>query len=325
MKISRYILLAMLVMIATLSCNDFEEINTNPDNPTKVSPDMLATQVLKGTYRFWNPNPSDFTSGNLYNKHIAMLETNPNPYQYYFSYYPYGSFGSYVNLTDLNYMVEFAEGSPYESAYQGLALFLKASFGLSATLDMGDVPYSEAGMATEGVIQPRYDKQADVFVQILNDLEDAEANFASGENFSGDIMFDGDVIKWRKLSNAMQLKVIQTMSKQATADQKARFATLVNSGSLMESNDDNFKLVYSENPNASYPMWNGEERRSYTAISQLAVEMLKNYNDRRLFYFAEPAQALIDGGMSASDFAAYEGAPTELSAEQLALNNQSGI
>ncbi|MEZ4992119.1 MAG: hypothetical protein R2824_16975 [Saprospiraceae bacterium] len=84
MKISRYILLAMLVMIATLSCNDFEEINTNPDNPTKVSPDMLATQVLKGTYRFWNPNPSDFTSGNLYNKHIAMLETNPNPYQYYF-------------------------------------------------------------------------------------------------------------------------------------------------------------------------------------------------------------------------------------------------
>ncbi|MCB0631000.1 MAG: SusD/RagB family nutrient-binding outer membrane lipoprotein [Lewinella sp.] len=315
----------MLVMIATLSCNDFEEINTNPDNPTKVSPDMLATQVLKGTYRFWNPNPSDFTSGNLYNKHIAMLETNPNPYQYYFSYYPYGSFGSYVNLTDLNYMVEFAEGSPYESAYQGLALFLKASFGLSATLDMGDVPYSEAGMATEGVIQPRYDKQADVFVQILNDLEDAEANFASGENFSGDIMFDGDVIKWRKLSNAMQLKVIQTMSKQATADQKARFATLVNSGSLMESNDDNFKLVYSENPNASYPMWNGEERRSYTAISQLAVEMLKNYNDRRLFYFAEPAQALIDGGMSASDFAAYEGAPTELSAEQLALNNQSGI
>ena len=41
-------------------------------------------------------------------------------------------------------------------------------------------------------------------------------------------MYDGDVSKWRKLCNAMQLKVIQTMSKQATADQKARFAAIVN-------------------------------------------------------------------------------------------------
>jgi hypothetical protein len=285
---------------------------------------MLATQVLKDTYRFWNPNPSDFTSGNLFNKHIAMLETNPNPYQYYYSYYPYGSFGAYSRLTDLQFMAKYAEGSAYEMSYKGLKSFMKAWFGFQATLDMGDVPYSEAGMATEGITKPKYDKQADVFAEILTDLQSAEADFAQGTNFDGDIMYGGDVTKWRRLSNALQLKVIQTMSKQVTADQKARFAAIVNAGNLMTGNDDNFKLEYSTNPNATYPMYNGEERRKYTGVTQLVVNSLKNNNDRRLFYFAEPAQAQIDGGLTESDWDAYVGALSSMSADQLALNNADG-
>jgi len=56
----------------------------------------------------------------------------------------------------------------------------------------------------------------------------------------------------------------------------------------------------------------------------LVVDALRSFNDRRLFYFAEPAQYLITEGLLESDFTAYEGVPTELSADQLALNNQSG-
>jgi hypothetical protein len=137
-------------------------------------------------------------------------------------------------------------------------------------------------------------------------------------------MYGGNASKWRKLSNALQLKVIQTLGKNASADQKARFAAIVNTGPLMAGNDDNFKLVYTDNPNATYPMWNGEQRRKYTGISELAVNTLKKFNDRRLFYFAEPAEAKVKEGLPKSDYAAYIGAPTELSAEQLALNNASG-
>jgi hypothetical protein len=43
-----------------------------------------------------------------------------------------------------------------------------------------------------------------------------------------------------------------------------------------------------------------------------------------LFYFAEPAQYLITTGKPEDDFTAYEGAPTELAADQLAINNQAG-
>src|SRR3970282_405434 len=107
MKNLKYIILTICSLTITSSCSNFEELNTDPNAPASVSPDMLATQVLKNTYRFWNPNPTDFGTSNLWCKHTAMLETNPNPYQYYYSYYPFGGFGSYKNLTDLKRMVEF--------------------------------------------------------------------------------------------------------------------------------------------------------------------------------------------------------------------------
>ena len=324
MKNIKYIFLVLLALTIASSCSNFDEINTNPDAAITVSPDMIATQVLKDSYRFWNPNPTDFSTGNLWCKHTAKLETNPNPYQYYYSYYPFGSFGSYKRLTDLKRMVEFSAGTPYESSFKGLALFMKASFGLSSTLDMGDVPYSEAGMAEEGITQPKYDKQADVFVSILNDLKAAEEAFAAGKDFGGDIMFGGKVAKWRKLCNAMQLKVLQTISKKITAEQKTRFAAIVAANNLMVDNTDNFQLNYSDNPNSSHPFWNGENIRINTGVSDLVVNELRKLNDRRLFYFAEPAKYLIDGGKLENDFTAYEGAPTELSADKLALNNQAG-
>ena len=316
----------IILLITTLhACSDFEVLNTNPDASTIVSSDMIATQTLKNTYRFWNPNPTDFATGNLWNKHIAVLETNANPYQYYYSYWPYGDFGSYAYVTGLDKMVEFSKGTLLEPSYQGLALFLKAWFGFNATLDMGDVPYSEVGKMDEGIRYPKYDKQEDVITYILDDLKKAEENFAKGKDFNGDIMMDGKVVKWRRLCNAMQLKVIQTFGKKATSAQKARFAEIVAANNLMQSNDDNFSLKYSDNQNSWHPFSNnGEDRRKVTALAKLTVDVLKNLKDRRLFYFAEPAEALIKAGKNESDYEAYEGAPTELAAEPLAVNNQAG-
>lgn len=315
----------MSLIIATNSCNNFDEMNTNPDASTIVSSDMIATQILKNTYRFWNPNPTDFATGNLWNKHIAVLETNANPYQYYYSYWPYGTFDSYVNITSLQKMVEFSKGTPVESSYKGLSLFLKAWYGFNITLDMGDIPYSEVGKMDEGIRYPKYDKQEDVVKYILDDFKAAEENFANGKDFKGDIMLGGSVVKWRRLSNVMQLKVIQTFGKKATAAQKSRFAEIVAANNLMQNNDDNFSLKYSENQNSWHPFSsNGEDRRVLTSLAKLTVDVLKKFNDRRLFYFAEPASALITAGKSESEFDAYEGAPTELPAEQLAVNNQAG-
>jgi len=325
MKNIKFIILAILTLTLANSCTkNFDELNTNPDAAATVSPDMLAVQVLKNTYRFWNPNPTDFSFGALNDKYIARFDANPNGGQYY-SPYQFGGFGWFKNLTDLKRMVEFSKGKASEPSYKGLYLYLKAYFGFSMTMDMGDIPYSEAEKAAAGITRPVYDKQADVFVQILNDLKAAELLFAEGQSFTGDIMYNGDATKWRKLCNTMQLRVLMMISKKATVEQKARFAEIVAANNLMTGNGDNFKLAYSENPNATHPFFTGESQRILDGVSKLVVDALSNLNDRRLFYFAEPARAQIDGGKLESDFAAYVGAPTELASNVLTLNNQAGM
>lgn len=323
MKKINHILLTFVVLVLVSSCAKFDEYNTNPHAPTSVTPEMLATQVLKDAYRFWNVNPTDFGTGNLWAKHTVLLETNPNPYQYYYSYYPYGGFGGLQKIPTLNDMAKFAEGAPTEPSFKGLALFMKATSAFFMVLEMGDIPYSEAGKAIEGITQPKYDKSADVFEAILNDLKEAEALFASGKNFGGDIMYNGDVVKWRRLCNAYQLRVLQAISKKITPAQKARFAEIVAAGNLL-TEADNFQLVYSDNTNASHPFFNGENRRINTAVSKLVVDFLKSNQDRRLFYFAEPAPYKLTEGLTESDYNAYEGAPTELAADKLAIGRTDG-
>ncbi|WP_428741696.1 SusD/RagB family nutrient-binding outer membrane lipoprotein [Tenacibaculum sp.] len=324
MKKLKYIFIATLFLGAA-SCSNFEDINTNPDKSTTAKPDMLASNTLVKTFKLSNSSPDVYVQITVFNHHVTKLGSSPEPGQYYWSYYPYGSFGNYKYLTDLKDMIKFSDGSVSQSSYQGLALFLKAWYGFSATLDMGDIPYSEAGMAEDGITKPVYDKQADVFAEILDDLQQAETYFAEGAALGGDIMYGGDADKWRKLCNAMQLKVIQTMSKKVTADQKARFAAIVSAGHLMTSYDDDFKLVYTENVNATFPFFNANNQRLDQAPSTLAVEALKNNNDYRLFYFADPAQAEIDGGLTETDFDAYVGAPYELDPNTLSINGDNGM
>ena len=325
MKNFKYIFLAVFLLAIVSSCTKkFDELNTNPDVPTSVSPDLLATQVLRGTFRFWNPNPTDWGTAQLFSKHCTNVSAGGNPYQYYGSYYPYGGFGWFQSLTSTKRMVEFAKGNPALPSYEGLALFLKAYWGYYTTLDMGDIPYAEAGKAEDGISQPKYDKQSEVFDGILADLKAAELKFAAGVNFSGDIMLGGNAVKWRRLCNAFQLKVLQTISKKITPAQKTRFAEIVAAGNLMVDNTNNFQLVYIDNANASHPFFNGENQRLTLAASKLMVDGLKKVNDRRLFYFAEPAAYKITGGLLESDFAAYEGAPSELASNVLDLNRAAG-
>ena len=148
--------------------------------------------------------------------------------------------------------------------------------------------------------------------------------FAVGVNFSGDIMLGGNALRWRRLCNAFQLKVIQTISKKVTPAQKTRFAEIVAAGNLMADNANNFQLGYIDNANASHPFFNGENQRLTLAVSKLMVDALINVKDRRLFYFAEPAASKIAGGLLENDFAAYEGAPSELPSNTLDLNRAAG-
>ena len=239
-KIYNYLIGALVATGMLCSCSNFDDLNTNPDSPTTVTPEMLATKLILGTTK---PSTSKaFFNSNFLMKQLAWGEGSVD-YQY--NKMGRSGFGGYTSLVNGVKMVELADDNN-PNAFQALNKFVKAFTVFYISMEMGDVPYSDALQGETGNITPKYDSQKDVMLQILDDLEEAYTLFGQAKKFDGDPVFGGDVNKWQKTVASFELKVLMNLSRVADdADLKVkeRFATIVSNKKLMESNDDNYQLL----------------------------------------------------------------------------------
>ena len=304
---NKIISLIVVFSVCLSSCGRFDEYNTNPDSTTEVTAAMLATGVELSSFRSSGDGKA-YISYSALPKYVAYLTEGAMDAQY--NKIGRCSYDSYLLWPDYEYINKYAGGTDYEASYKGLTLFLKAFNAYRLTMQLGDIPYSGAGMGKQGMLKPEYDTQEYVFSQILDDLRKAEAAFAAGKAFAGDIIYGGDTSKWRKAVNALRLKVLMSLSRKITDSQKQEFRDIVSSGILMSGNEDNLQLEYTEKSGTWHPLYNQKLFNPYTTVSKLVVDELKRLEDRRLFYFAEPAQALLAEGKKESEFDAYEGTDT---------------
>ena len=138
---NKYIKLAVCLITVAFcftSCGNFDEINTDPDVPTRVTAAMLASGGIKSM--LGSPGAKDFVQNNLACKHIAWGENSQG--------YLYNSFGrsglsGYSTIINMEKMVELAPEQD-QSAYSGLAQFIKAYKLFWVSMDLGDIPYSDA-------------------------------------------------------------------------------------------------------------------------------------------------------------------------------------
>lgn len=307
---SKHLVTFALVGTLLMGCDNFYDINTNPDKPTDATTALMATSLI------WNMGGTESAGAKTFSydyqrsKYIGWAEGASSE-----QYNDFGraSFGGYTILTTGQKMVKKAEGTPQYESYVGLFKFIKAFKLYALTMKMGDIPYSEALMGEEGVNKPKYDTQKEVFIQILNDLDDAYQHFGNAGNlkFGGDIMYGGDNVKWQKAITAFQMRVLLSLSnKESDSDLKIkqRFNT-VKGQKLFESNTDNFQLVFKNQGGMVYPFHTTESKHSdYVLMSSFFIDMLKTNQDYRMFYYAAPAQYQItSGGLSSSDWDAFTG------------------
>ena len=304
-KIYNYLIGALVATGMLCSCSNFDDLNTNPDSPTTVTPEMLATKLILGTTK---PSTSKaFFNSNFLMKQLAWGEGSVD-YQY--NKMGRSGFGGYTSLVNGVKMVELADDNN-PNAFQALNKFVKAFTVFYISMEMGDVPYSDALQGETGNITPKYDSQKDVMLQILDDLEEAYTLFGQAKKFDGDPVFGGDVNKWQKTVASFELKVLMNLARVADdADLKVkeRFATIVSNKKLMESNDDNYQLVFSEKKGQRYPMYKDDfNYNMYPMLSSTIVDVMKQNQDYRLFYIAEPSDAKVKAGIDASSWDAYIG------------------
>ena len=282
-KFKIFAVLAVLFIFQACT-QDFEEINDNPNFPTvdEANPALILPKIL---FEAGNEMTASIAwgTGNI----IAQLVATNNftgTDRYLLGTYE-GTWNLlYRNLRDANNLLALAETTD-NGGYQAAALTLRAWMLANLTEMYGDVPYSEALQGKESIFLPKYDSQADIYVAILDDLQNAVNAAAKGGSMAGDILYGGNTDNWAKLANSLRMRYLMRLENkwdELGIDGAALMQGIVNSGVHFTSNDDNGAVPYLSATNR-WPLNTArvgsfDEKR----MSQRIEGVLKDLNDPRM-------------------------------------------
>lgn len=115
----------------------------------------------------------------------------------------------------------------------------------------GNVPYFEAIQADKGVFFPKYDKQKDIYTDLLKELEEATAAFTAVDPNDGfaaaDLYYDGDINKWKRWGYSLMLRLAMRVSNVDPAMANTYVQKAI-AGGVFTSNDDNVIVPMAEAP-----------------------------------------------------------------------------
>jgi hypothetical protein len=144
---------------------------------------------------------------------------------------------TYIAMSNLNAVIRSYENDPLHVNVVNMSKIWKCWLMLRLTDYLGDIPYSEAGNA-DG-INPVYDLQKDIYYTVFEELADAQSKFDANQDNLGsyDLIYGGDINKWKKFANSLRLRMALRISKVDLAKAKTEAAAAISAG-IMTSRDD---------------------------------------------------------------------------------------
>ena len=254
MKI-QYLSLLLTVLLAACT-KDFEELNTDPNAPVDVQPSLLLRQVTYdvvenlsyegftgganlGQYFSADPGFNAFDRGDLL---APQFGGNPWPVLY-------------RNLRDINIVLEKSRAAPVNAVYEGPALVMRTIIAGNLTDIFGDVPYSQAGEGREGVVNPAYDRQEEIYkgpeglLASLRTAVDVMKAYRAPQRLEGDLLFGGDLDGWIRLANSLRLKYLLRASAQLSPGELAEIGRIFAEDRYIETNAQNAVFRFGAAPN----------------------------------------------------------------------------
>src|SRR5690606_19073041 len=169
----------------------------------------------------------------------------------------------------------------------------------------GDIGYSSAlqGRDPASGNTPILDAQADVYDGLLSALSTSQASLDASEVGLGnaDLLYGGDVDRWRKFAKSLRLRLAMRLSSANGALASTEFADALAAG-VFESNDDNAELEYIEGGTSVHPLFAYERSRDDHSVSATIIDTLKSFADPRLPIYAKPTATNDYVGMPNGDF-----------------------
>lgn len=275
-----------VLLLLLISCDsDFDELNTNKTSATSLDPVFQLNAAIISTsfpgsvlvydmgivQQIITPNSGVLTGANFNQDNRNSTEAM------WVNYYR----NVIRNTRDIISRIE--EDNLERHNLLQMTRILQAYAFMLLTDTYGDIPYFEGGKAfTDQNLFPEYDAQQDIYPDIIQELTEASAALdASGKTESADVLYGGDVEKWRKFGYSLLLRAGMRLSKVDAA----RAEQVVNTafqGGVMTSNDDNAVIRHDANyVNGPGRTLNATEANNYY-LAEPFVDYLKNTNDPRL-------------------------------------------
>ncbi|MDR1416483.1 MAG: SusD/RagB family nutrient-binding outer membrane lipoprotein [Prevotellaceae bacterium] len=282
----KYLISFAAAAILLAACNEsLDDINVNPNATEHPNPAYLLTGVEKnGADLYWG-NAANYAGILLFVQHWAAIQyTDADRYNVTSSdgitTTPWNT-GYTTLITNLNVILGMDDEAA-NASYKGVALTLRSWVFLLLTDLYGDIPYSEAGKS----VVPIYDAQQSVYAGLQADLDEALTllNSSAGA-ISGDVVYGGDIAKWRKFVTSLKLRIaLRTADRES--DKAGQIISSLNLSDLIGSNDETFKFVYTSSP-YNNPQHDHFVARNDYRISKTIVDKLKSLQDPRLPVYAD--------------------------------------
>jgi len=281
------VLCAALVLGSACNKVDFGEINKDPNRTVEPITSALLTNVLSSfANNVWDAGGVR-TIGGLYAQYFSETQyTDASRYSrptFNFDLYP-GVMYDLQNIINYNSDPATAEKAAVNGSNANqiaVARILRAFYFKMVTDLWGDVPYSEA---LKGKGDVAYDTQDAIYPAILSELKGAIAQFDGGLPAKGDILYNGNIAKWKKLANSLRMLTALQMSKVNPTLGKSEFAAaLADANGSISTNADNATITYPGGNflNPFYNYYNVTKRDDY-AVSKTIIDTLNSYSDPRV-------------------------------------------
>lgn len=317
------ILILTIGLTASVSCTkDFQELNTDPNRLEIVSPGALLTPIIYNMSTYFTVRSYDFTwqimQVGLPNPSMAngvhRYEVNENAGN--------GTWNACYNwLANIREM-EYAADAYNLPVYRAVAATLRAYIAGILTDSFGDIPYSEALLAEQGITQPRFDTQEEVYNSLINGLIAANEIYSDSPlPMNGDdLLYQNDMAKWRKFNNSLLMRLYLRLSKKTEYQAYEKLQEMINQPELYP--------VFASNAEAALVSINGmspfdyawgrrQDYVNFEAMSSFFVDLLNRQEDPRRPLFMTQASQLQDGVLVPIG---YKGIPSAHSGDESQFN-----
>jgi len=305
-------LVSACIVLGLSSCqSDMTSLNEDPKHPSVLpSENLLATALYQSSYYMDNPSVN-FNNYRFFTQQWAEtqypdetqynLVTRNQPRNHFNRMYVY----SLNNIRQAKTNLKNEVNTDDVRANKLATLEIEEIFIWENLVDtFGDVPYSETFKPDE-ILTPKYDDAKTIYIDLIKRINDviatikpsAKGYIPIGGEYSGDLVYSGDMVKWTKFANSVKLRLGINLADIDPALSKATVESAI-SGGVISSETEAYKFKYDGNT-FSNPVFDNlvASNRNDFLPSQLVVNTMSSLSDPRMDVWFTKVNGVYKGGV----------------------------